>query len=201
MEDYMNITLGIIIIVCGIIICILAMKNKENNEIIELFRNTINENNDVINEQKDELNRYEWLLNKNVNGYEYIQNIVKNKDGDVIIVVIQEMQNGDVNIYLRSKYEPINSASNMITTSRHEDSIGICDIYGGKRQRNGNGTLLLDALKEYAKKKGIKKIYGKMVPNINFISYEGLRSFYKKNEFVIHENSNQIEYNLDICEK
>lgn len=197
----MNITLGIIIIVCGIIICILAMKNKENNEIIELFRNTINENNDVINEQKDELNRYEWLLNKNVNGYEYIQNIVKNKDGDVIIVVIQEMQNGDVNIYLRSKYEPINSASNMITTSRHEDSIGICDIYGGKRQRNGNGTLLLDALKEYAKKKGIKKIYGKMVPNINFISYEGLRSFYKKNEFVIHENSNQIEYNLDICEK
>ena len=155
----------------------------------------------VINEQKDELNRYEWLLNKNVNGYEYIQNIVKNKDGDVIIVVIQEMQNGDVNIYLRSKYEPINSASNMITTSRHEDSIGICDIYGGKRQRNGNGTLLLDALKEYAKKKGIKKIYGEMVPNINFISYEGLRSFYKKNEFVIHENSNQIEYNLDICEK
>lgn len=157
----MNITLGIIIIVCGIIICILAMKNKENNEIIELFRNTINENNDVINEQKDELNRYEWLLNKNVNGYEYIQNIVKNKDGDVIIVVIQEMQNGDVNIYLRSKYEPINSASNMITTSRHEDSIGICDIYGGKRQRNGNGTLLLDALKEYAKKKGIKKYMGK----------------------------------------
>ena len=130
----MNITLGIIIIVCGIIICILAMKNKENNEIIELFRNTINENNDVINEQKDELNRYEWLLNKNVNGYEYIQNIVKNKDGDVIIVVIQEMQNGDVNIYLRSKYEPINSASNMITTSRHEDSIGICEIYGGNRQ-------------------------------------------------------------------
>ena len=197
----MNITLGIIIIVCGIIICILAMKNKENNEIIELFRNTINENNDVINEQKDELNRYEWLLNKNVNGYEYIQNIVKNKDGDVIIVVIQEMQNGDVNIYLRSKYEPINSASNMITTSRHEDSIGICDIYGGKRQRNGNGTLLLDALKEYAKKKGIKKIYGEMVPNLNFISCEGLRTFYKKNEFVIHENSNQIEYNLDICEK
>lgn len=197
----MNITLGIIIIVCSIVICILAMKNKENNEIIELFRNTINKNNDVINEQKDELNKYEWLLKKNVNGYEYIQSIVKNKDGDVIIVVIQEMQNGDVNIYLRSKYEPINSASNMITTSRHEDSICICDIYGGKRQRNGNGTLLLDALKEYAKKKGIKNIYGEMVPNINFISYEGLRSFYKKNEFVIHENSNQIEYNLDICEK
>lgn len=197
----MNITLGIIIIVCGIIIYILAIKNKKNNEIIELFGNTINENNDVINEQKDELNKYEWLLNKNVNGYEYIQNIVKNKDGDVIIVVIQEMQDGDVYIYLRSKYEPINSASNMITTSRYKDSIRICDIYGGKRQRNGNGTLLLDALKEYAKKKGIKKIYGEMVPNVNFISDEGLRTFYKKNGFVIHENSNQIEYNLDICEK
>lgn len=197
----MNITLGIIIIVCGIIIYILAIKNKKNNEIIELFGNTINENNDVINEQKDELNKYEWLLNKNVNGYEYIQNIVKNKDGDVIIVVIQEMQDGDVYIYLRSKYEPINSASNMITTSRYKDSICIRDIYGGKRQRNGNGTLLLDALKEYAKKKGIKKIYGEMVPNVNFISDEGLRTFYKKNGFVIHENSNQIEYNLDICEK
>lgn len=124
----MNITLGIIIIVCGIIIYILAIKNKKNNEIIELFGNTINENNDVINEQKDELNKYEWLLNKNVNGYEYIQNIVKNKDGDVIIVVIQEMQDGDVYIYLRSKYEPINSASNMITTSRYKDSICIRDI-------------------------------------------------------------------------
>ena len=197
----MNITLVLIIIICCIIICILAMKNKKNKEIIEQYGNVIDKKTSVTNEQREELNKYEWLLNKNVNGYEYIQNIVKNKDGDVIIVVIQEMQNGDVNIYLRSKYEPINSASNMITTSRHEDSIGICDIYGGKRQRNGNGTLLLDALKEYAKKKGIKKIYGEMVPNINFISYEGLRSFYKKNEFVIHENSNQIEYNLDICEK
>ena len=197
----MNITLGIIIIVCGIVICILAMINKKNNEIIEQYGNVIDKNTSVINEQEEKLNRYEWLLNKNVNGYEYIQNIVKNKDGDVIIVVIQEMQNGDVYIYLRSKYEPINSASNMITTSRHEDSICICDIYGGKRQRNGNGTLLLDALKEYAKKKGIKKIYGEMVPNHNFISDEGLRTFYKKNGFVIHENSNQIEYNLDIYEK
>ena len=40
-----------------------------------------------------------------------------------------------------------------------------------------------------------------MVPNLNFISDEGLRTFYKKNGFVIHENSNQIEYNLDIYEK
>ena len=197
----MNITLVLIIIVCSIIICMLAMKNKKNNEIIELFGNTINENNNVINEQKDELNKYEWLLNKNVNGNEYIQSIVKNKDGDVIIVVIQEMQNGDVNIYLRSKYEPINSSSNMITTSRYEDSIYICDIYGGRRQRNGNGTLLLGALKEYAKKKGIKKINGEMVPSLNYISDEGLKSFYKKNEFVIYENSSKIEYNLDICGK
>ena len=89
----------------------------------------------------------------------------------------------------------------MILTSRYKDSINICDIYGGKRQRNGNGTLLLDALKEYAKKKEIKKIYGKMVPNLNFISYEGLMAFYIKNEFVIHENSNQIEYNLDFYQK
>lgn len=197
----MNITLVLIIIICCIIICILAMKNKKNKEIIEQYGNVIDKKTSVTNEQREELNKYEWLLNKNVNGYEYIQNIVKNKDGDVIIVVIQEMQNGDVYIYLRSKYEPINSASNMITTSRYEDSICICDIYGGKRQRNGNGTLLLDALKEYAKKKGIKKIYGEMVPNLNFISCEGLRTFYKKNEFVIHENSNQIEYNLDFYQK
>ena len=40
-----------------------------------------------------------------------------------------------------------------------------------------------------------------MVPNLNFISYEGLRAFYIKNEFVIHENSNQIEYNLDFYQK
>jgi len=193
----MNITLVLIIIICCIIICILAMKNKKNNEIIERYGNVIDKKTSVTNEQREELNKYEWLLNKNVKGNEYIQNIVKNKDGDIIIVVIQEMQNGDVNIYLKSKYEPINSASNMILTSRYKDSINICDIYGGKRQRNGNGTLLLDALKEYAKKKEIKKIYGKMVPNLNFISYEGLRAFYIKNEFVIHENSNQIEYNLD----
>lgn len=197
----MNITLVLIIIICCIIICILAMKNKKNNEIIERYGNVIDKKTSVTNEQREELNKYEWLLNKNVKGNEYIQNIVKNKDGDIIIVVIQEMQNGDVNIYLKSKYEPINSASNMILTSRYKDSINICDIYGGKRQRNGNGTLLLDALKEYAKKKEIKKIYGKMVPNLNFISDEGLRTFYKKNGFVIHENSNQIEYNLDIYEK
>lgn len=61
--------------------------------------------------------------------------------------------------------------------------------------------MLLDALKEYSKKKGIKKIYGEMVPNLNFISYEGLRTFYKKNEFVIYENSNQIEYNFDFFEE
>ena len=197
----MNITLVLIIIICCIIICILAMKNKKNNEIIERYGNVIDKKTSVTNEQREELNKYEWLLNKNVKGNEYIQNIVKNKDGDIIIVVIQEMQNGDVNIYLKSKYEPINSASNMILTSRYKDSIDICDIYGGKRQRNGNGTLLLDALKEYAKKKEIKKIYGKMVPNLNFISYEGLRAFYIKNEFVIHENSNQIEYNLDFYQK
>ncbi|RGZ67688.1 hypothetical protein [Lachnospira eligens] len=197
----MNITLVLIIIICCIIICILAMKNKKNNEIIERYGNVIDKKTSVTNEQREELNKYEWLLNKNVKGNEYIQNIVKNKDGDIIIVVIQEMQNGDVNIYLKSKYEPINSASNMILTSRYKDSINICDIYGGKRQRNGNGTLLLDALKEYAKKKEIKKIYGKMVPNLNFISYEGLRAFYIKNEFVIHENSNQIEYNLDFYQK
>ena len=197
----MNITLVLIIIICCIIICILAMKNKKNNEIIERYGNVIHKKTSVTNEQREELNKYEWLLNKNVKGNEYIQNIVKNKDGDIIIVVIQEMQNGDVNIYLKSKYEPINSASNMILTSRYKDSINICDIYGGKRQRNGNGTLLLDALKEYAKKKEIKKIYGKMVPNLNFISYEGLRAFYIKNEFVIHENSNQIEYNLDFYQK
>ena len=197
----MNITLVLIIIICCIIICILAMKNKKNNEIIERYGNVIEKKTSVTNEQREELNKYEWLLNKNVKGNEYIQNIVKNKDGDIIIVVIQEMQNGDVNIYLKSKYEPINSASNMILTSRYKDSINICDIYGGKRQRNGNGTLLLDALKEYAKKKEIKKIYGKMVPNLNFISYEGLRAFYIKNEFVIHENSNQIEYNLDFYQK
>ena len=197
----MNITLVLIIIICCIIICILAMKNKKNNEIIERYGNVIDKKTSVTNEQREELNKYEWLLNKNVKGNQYIQNIVKNKDGDIIIVVIQEMQNGDVNIYLKSKYEPINSASNMILTSRYKDSINICDIYGGKRQRNGNGTLLLDALKEYAKKKEIKKIYGKMVPNLNFISYEGLRAFYIKNEFVIHENSNQIEYNLDFYQK
>ena len=197
----MNITLVLIIIICCIIICILAMKNKKNNEIIERYGNVIDKKTSVTNEQREELNKYEWLLNKSVKGNEYIQNIVKNKDGDIIIVVIQEMQNGDVNIYLKSKYEPINSASNMILTSRYKDSINICDIYGGKRQRNGNGTLLLDALKEYAKKKEIKKIYGKMVPNLNFISYEGLRAFYIKNEFVIHENSNQIEYNLDFYQK
>ena len=197
----MNITLVLIIIICCIIICILAMKNKKNNEIIERYGNVIDKKTSVTNEQREELNKYEWLLNKNVKGNEYIQNIVKNKDGDIIIVVIQEMQNGDVNIYLKSKYEPINSASNMILTSRYKDSINICDIYGGKRKRNGNGTLLLDALKEYAKKKEIKKIYGKMVPNLNFISYEGLRAFYIKNEFVIHENSNQIEYNLDFYQK
>ena len=197
----MNITLVLIIIICCIIICILAMKNKKNNEIIERYGNVIDKKTSVTNEQREELNKYEWLLNKNVKGNEYIQNIVKNKDGDIIIVVIQEMQNGDVNIYLKSKYEPINSASNMILTSRYKDSINICDIYGGKRQRNGNGTLLLDALKEYAKKKEIKKIYGKMVPNLNFISYEGLRAFYIENEFVIHENSNQIEYNLDFYQK
>ena len=197
----MNITLVLIIIICCIIICILAMKNKKNNEIIERYGNVIDKKTSVTNEQREELNKYEWLLNKNVKGNEYIQNIVKNKDGDIIIVVIQEMQNGDVNIYLKSKYEPINSASNMILTSRYKDSINICDIYGGKRQRNGNGTLLLDALKEYAKKKEKKKIYGKMVPNLNFISYEGLRAFYIKNEFVIHENSNQIEYNLDFYQK
>ena len=197
----MNITLVLIIIICCIVICILAMKNKKNNEIIERYGNVIDKKTSVTNEQREELNKYEWLLNKNVKGNEYIQNIVKNKDGDIIIVVIQEMQNGDVNIYLKSKYEPINSASNMILTSRYKDSINICDIYGGKRQRNGNGTLLLDALKEYAKKKEIKKIYGKMVPNLNFISYEGLRAFYIKNEFVIHENSNQIEYNLDFYQK
>ena len=168
---------------------------------MERYGNVIDKKTSVTNEQREELNKYEWLLNKNVKGNEYIQNIVKNKDGDIIIVVIQEMQNGDVNIYLKSKYEPINSASNMILTSRYKDSINICDIYGGKRQRNGNGTLLLDALKEYAKKKEIKKIYGKMVPNLNFISYEGLRAFYIKNEFVIHENSNQIEYNLDFYQK
>ena len=40
-----------------------------------------------------------------------------------------------------------------------------------------------------------------MVPNLNFISYEGLRTFYKKNEFVIYENSNQIEYNFDFFEE
>ena len=197
----MNITLVLIIIICCIIICILAMKNKKNNEIIERYGNVIDKKTSVTNEHREELNKYEWLLNKNVKGNEYIQNIVKNKDGDIIIVVIQEMQNGDVNIYLKSKYEPINSASNMILTSRYKDSINICDIYGGKRQRNGNGTLLLDALKEYAKKKEIKKIYGKMVPNLNFISYEGLRAFYIKNEFVIHENSNQMEYNLDFYQK
>ena len=197
----MNITLVLIIIICCIIICILAMKNKKNNEIIERYGNVIDKKTSVTNEQREELNKYEWLLNKSVKGNEYIQNIVKNKDGDIIIVVIQEMQNGDVNIYLKSKYEPINSASNMILTSSYKDSINICDIYGGKRQRNGNGTLLLDALKEYAKKKEIKKIYGKMVPNLNFISYEGLRAFYIKNEFVIHENSNQIEYNLDFYQK
>ena len=185
----MNITLVLIIIICCIIICILAMKNKKNNEIIERYGNVIDKKTSVTNEQREELNKYEWLLNKNVKGNEYIQNIVKNKDGDIIIVVIQEMQNGDVNIYLKSKYEPINSASNMILTSRYKDSINICDIYGGKRQRNGNGTLLLDALKEYAKKKEIKKIYGKMVPNLNFISYEGLRAFYIKNYLLIYNTA------------
>ena len=199
----MNITLDLIfiIIVCGVIIYILAMKNKKNNEIIELFRNTINKNNDVINEQKDELNKYEWLLNKNVNSNEYIQNIDKNKDGDVIIVVIKEIQNNNVYIYLRSKYKSDNSGFNYINAVIYGDTIKIAYISSDKNKRNGNGTLLLDALKEYSKKKGIKKIYGEMVPNLNFISYEGLRTFYKKNEFVIYENSNQIEYNFDFFEE
>ena len=87
----MNITLVLIIIICCIIICILAMKNKKNNEIIERYGNVIDKKTSVTNEQREELNKYEWLLNKNVKGNEYIQNIVKNKDGDIIIVVIQEI--------------------------------------------------------------------------------------------------------------
>lgn len=197
----MNITLGIIIIVCGIVICILAMMNKKNNEIIEQYGNVIDKNTSVINEQEEKLNRYEWLLNKNVNGNEYIQNIVKNKDGDVIIVVIKEIQNNNVYIYLRSKYKSDNSGFNYINAVIYGDTIKIAYISSDKNKRNGNGTLLLDALKEYSKKKGIKKIYGEMVPNLNFISYEGLITFYKKNEFVIHENSNQIEYNFDFFEE
>lgn len=188
--------MSLIIIICLIVIYRLYMEINFDNKIIKTNNNALIEIHIKLNEKEYEVERYEWLLNKNISGNEYIQNIVKNKDDEIFIVVIQELSNA-VYIYLRSKEHPINICLNMLCAQITSKGIYLCDIYGGKTTRNGNGTLLLNALKEYIKKKGISKIYGSMVPNTNFIDYEGLKKFYKKNGFEIEENSNRIEYIID----
>lgn len=74
----------------------------------------------------------------------------------------------------------------------------INSVYAGET-RQGNGTILLSALKEYAKKHGYKYLIGRAVPDGTYIdTLEELLEFYNKNGFQIIQRGSSTYIKFDI---